>query len=61
MPQGKAELDHLQQQRVLQMQLSSESSGEFRDRQLQAGDDQCHWKRVAAEVLERNMREGEDR
>eukprot|EP00972_Heterocapsa_arctica_P114149 16441003-Heterocapsa_arctica.AAC.1 len=61
MPQWKAELDHLQRPQVLQMQLSSEGSGEFRDQQLQGRDDQCHWKMVAAEVLERSMHEGEDR
>eukprot|EP00972_Heterocapsa_arctica_P103757 15291443-Heterocapsa_arctica.AAC.1 len=44
LPQWKAELDHLQQQRVLQMQFLAESSGELRDRQPQSGDDQCHWK-----------------
>eukprot|EP00972_Heterocapsa_arctica_P030514 4493080-Heterocapsa_arctica.AAC.1 len=60
MQQWETELDHLQQQQVLQMQISSERGGEFRDQQLQGGDDQCHRKMVGAEVLERTMREGED-
>eukprot|EP00972_Heterocapsa_arctica_P025203 3714150-Heterocapsa_arctica.AAC.1 len=61
MPQWKAELDHLQQQRVRQMQFLTESSGELRDRQPQGGDDQYHWKMVTGPLLERGVHEGEDR
>eukprot|EP00972_Heterocapsa_arctica_P104898 15459010-Heterocapsa_arctica.AAC.1 len=43
------------------MQLLTESSGDLRDRQPKGGDDQCHWKVVAADILERGMHEGADR
>eukprot|EP00972_Heterocapsa_arctica_P026657 3923911-Heterocapsa_arctica.AAC.1 len=55
MQQWKAELDHLQQQQVRQMQFLTESIGELRDRRPQSGNDQCHWKMVTADVLERGM------
>eukprot|EP00972_Heterocapsa_arctica_P006886 1007497-Heterocapsa_arctica.AAC.1 len=57
MPQWKAELDHLQQQRVLHVQFLAESRGELRDRQPQSGDDRCHWKMVTGFLLERGVRE----
>eukprot|EP00972_Heterocapsa_arctica_P053062 7814899-Heterocapsa_arctica.AAC.1 len=53
----KDDLNRLRPSRLLQMQLSTESSGKFRDRRHQGGDDQSNGNMETGHCLDRGEHE----